>query len=153
MTSQVREDFTGPTKYRTWSKENELWSCMWRTEVPGGFNLKDKKVFESCKAKYMIYLDHTKERDALGFMRHVLDRCDFFMGAKLSKFARDGEKVIVLIGKDATYRDAISRFAQICGFTFFKVKPAGEDTAHETHAQNTWGKYLTCLARAHIPRI
>ncbi len=148
---QIVTDFVGPKRFRTWSKENELWWVLWRTVDPGSFGVPDKKTFEACKAKYLIYLDHSHDQRAREMALHILDRCSFFMGAKVSKFARDGEKVLVMIGRDERYHDSIARYAKLHGMLLFGVKPAGEGTPHEIQAQATWGLYLKQLARAYAP--
>lgn len=148
MTRQVNIDFNGPKVFNTWSQTKPLWWLLWRTTRAGSFDDDDRKEFEACKAKYLIFFDHADEGKAKEFAIHILDRYAFFKAAKVSVYARDNEKTLVLLGRDDSYRDSIKRFAQVWGLALWGVKSATYVSEAEKQANAKWGTYLHRLARA-----
>lgn len=149
MTRQVKTDFIGPVHFRSWSEDKPLWWILWRTDSPGRWNNDDRREFMGCKAKYLIYLDHTIDTKARELALYLLGRFKFFKGAKVSKYARDGEKVLVLLGRDDSYRDAIVEFLKNWEMLLWGVKPAHYMSEHEKEANARYGTYITQLARAY----
>ena len=149
MVRQVKTEYNGPKQFRTWSEEKPLWWILWRTHAGGHWNDDDRREFLLMKAKYLIMFDHTQDARAREVAVHILDREPFFKGAKVSKFARDGEKTMVLLGRDASHRDAVAEFIKPLGMLLHSIKPAQYVSDAEKQANAKWGQYLHNLARAY----
>jgi hypothetical protein len=147
---QVKTNFSGDPlpDFTTWSKESPLFWVLWRTRLGGQFTEFDKDAFLACKARYHLYLDHTLDRKAREFAIHVLDRCEHFVCAKLSKVARDGEKILILQAKDNSHFDSLKEFAKVWGLYLHKCADIKEATSHEEQANRKAGEYLMKLGRA-----
>ena len=150
---QIKTDFIGRKQFNTWGEEKTLWWILWRTHVGGHWNDDDKKEFFECQVKYLIYFDHTLDTKARELSIYLLDRFTFFKGAKVSKYARDGEKVLVLLAKDDSYMDALASFVKNWGMLLWGVKPAHYVSPHEKQANALWGTYLQRLALAYGGRL
>ena len=148
---QAKIDFTSDTKFRTWSREGPLWWILYRTQKPGSFNELDARQFNCCATKYLIFLDHSLDATARELAIYLLDRFDHFKAAKVSKFARDGEKVLVLLANDDRYYDSLGQFVKSWNMLLWRVKPAHEQSDHEKRANAMWGDYITKLALAFSP--
>jgi len=149
MTRQVKTEFIGPKQFRTWSEEKALWWILWRTHAGGHWSDDDKREFVECKAKYLIYLDHTIDHRARELAIYLLDRFSFFKGAKVSKYARDGEKVLVLLGRDDSYKVALAEFVKKWNMLLWGVKSAKYVSPHEKQANAKWGTYINYLSKAY----
>jgi len=145
---QKKCTFIGKPIYRTWSEDKALFWLLWRTGAPGAWQEPDIREFKACKCKYMIFFDHTLDQKARELAIYLLDRFTFFKGAKVSKYARDGEKVLVLLGRDESYRDALAEFVKQWEMVLWGVKPAHYVSDHEKQANARYGDYITKLAHA-----
>jgi len=143
--------FSGPKKYRSWSKERPLWWILYRTDSPGSFNENDKKKYEGCKGRYIILLDHTQDAKARELATYLLDHCDHFVAAKVSKFARDGEKTLVLLADDDSRYNDLKTFAQQWNMQLISFKALGDLHSHEVKANADWALYVERLKRAFTP--
>ena len=149
MTKQIKTEFIGKKIHRSWGEEKPLWWILWRTHAGGHWNDEDKNEFMACKAKYLIMLDHTHDTKARELALYLIDRFTFFKGAKVSKFARNGEKTLVLLGRDDSLRDSLAEFVKQWNMVLWGVKDAKYVSDAEKQANAQWGDYLHKLARAH----
>ena len=145
---EIYLDLIGPKRFLTWSKETPIWWISHRTTVPGVFDAADMEEFNACGAKYILFFDHTREADARLFALRVLERDEIFKSVKVSKFARDGEKIIVFLGKDGTRRKLLTEFAKQFDFVLWDVKGKGDNTPLENHLNDKYAEYIKCLAIA-----
>ena len=138
----------GPKRFLTWSKENPIWWMSYRTVIPGRWNKEDVEEFNDCGAKYILFFDHTKENDARLFSLRVLERDDHFKAVKVSKFARDGEKIIVFLGKDGKRKEKIHHLAKQFDIVLWDVRGLDHLSPAEKSLDDKYSEYLKCLAMA-----
>lgn len=145
---QVQLNIAAPKLYPIWSDERPLWWICYRTKTPGTFAEVDAVEFNACKAKYLIFFDHSLHDKAQELAIFFLTRYSFFKAAKVSKYARDGEKSLVLLGRDDRCKDSVADIAKQWGMLLYIVKDAKDPSDHEKQANALWGTYLHRLARA-----
>ena len=146
-------EILGPAKFRSWSRETPTWWFLYRTNISGCHSLEEKKVFDKCSTNYYVFFDHSMDADARLLAIRVMDRDDTFMAAKVSKFARDGEKVLVFLGKDDSRRHKLASVCSETGFKLALVRPHGEKTENEKLLDQKYNDYLTYLSRAFAPTV
>lgn len=145
-------EILGPKRFLTWTVENPMWWVLHRTTNAGHFDVEDAKEFNQCTGKFLVFFDHTKEADARLLAIKILDRIDRFKSAKVSKFAVDGEKILVFLAKDGKLKNRIESACNVFGFKLYGfVGKNAAKTKQEIEMSKKWDEYLTCLANAFKP--
>lgn len=142
------DEALGGKLFMSWSKENAMWWISYRTTKAGSFDAADIAEWKKCTVKYIIFFDHTKEEEARLFSLRILERDSHFKAVKVSKFARDGEKIIVFIGKDDTRKKKVSELANEFGFALWEVRDIDTNAPLEQHLEDKYGEYLRYLSQA-----
>lgn len=145
---EVYDELLGPKRFLTWSKENPMWLCCYRTQIAGHWSALDIKEFQECQCKYIIFFDHSRQDDAWLFVHRVMERDSHFKAAKVSKFARDDVKIIVFLGRDNTRKKKIADVCQQMGFELAAARPKDHMTDLETAMADKYKEYLYYLAKA-----
>lgn len=141
-------ELLGPQKFLTWSQDNGIWWALYRTTICGSWLVTDAQEFVSCTARYIIFFDHTKDSEARLFAIRVLERDGYFKACKVSNFARDGEKVMVFLGKGAKRKAQMDAVCKEMGFILHSIRYPGDLTETETELSNKYDEYLKCLQMA-----
>lgn len=141
-------ELMGPKNFLTWSKENPIWWISYRTTIAGGWSDDDRIEWEACGAKYIIFFDHTRDDEARLFALRVLERDSHFKAVKVSKFARDGEKIMVFIGKDDKRKKKLTHYAKEFDFIMWSVTGIDDKSPLEQHLNDKYAEYIKCLAMA-----
>jgi hypothetical protein len=129
-------------QYRSTSRENPLWWTLTRADLKPAEFLK-------ARGKYLIYGDHKYERQMRELCIYLIDRYKHFIAAKVSKYAIDGEKLIVLLSPDNSWYDELAELCKVHNFLLYRYKHLAENipTDHERDARDRWGNYITNLSK------
>ena len=148
----VWDDLFGEVRFMPWSKENELWRTFYRTTVAGHWSKEDIDEFNSCAFMYEIHLQHGNDDAAHHFCLMIMQRCENFKAAKVSKIAVNDMKVIILLGKSKRYRDRVANAANVHGFELARIRDRdAQPSEHERHSHEKIGEYLESLRKAFAP--
>lgn len=145
-------DLLGAVKFLVWSKESEIARIFYRTTIAGHWDKADVEEFNRCGCFYEIHFDHKQDDEAHMFCMMVMQRCDNFKGAKVSKLAVNNMKVIVLLGKTAEFRGQVARLAKQSGFELSRVRSKSDRASDvERYSNSQVGKYFDRLKKAFAP--
>ena len=144
----VYDELLGPKRFLPWSKENAMWWMCFRTTNAGHWSKSDAQEFNKCTRKYLIYFDHALSDDAALFALRVMERDNHFKAAKVSKFARDGEKVMVFLAKDDTRKRKMADVCKEVGFVLWGCRDIGDMNPVEKMLSDKYDEYLHCLSMA-----
>lgn len=146
--NEIYDEILGPKSFFVWVKENPLWWICYRTVVAGHWKQDDVTEFNQSRARYFIYFDHSMTNDACLFARMILERDRYFKAVKVSKIARDGEKVMVFIGKGSERIRHLKTLSQKFGFDFWGVRDKNDLTDYEKTMNKKYDEYLFNLGMA-----
>jgi hypothetical protein len=145
-------ELLGPSRFFIWSKENEIKRTFYRTEIAGHWKKKDVEEFNQCGCFYEIHLDHKYDSDAHMFCLQVLQRCDNFKAAMVSKLAVNNMKVIILLGRSGEFRDQIAYLAEDCDFELSRLRSKSDRQSDvERFAKTKLGEYAESLRGMFAP--
>lgn len=145
-------DLLGPEKHFIWSKENEVWRTFYRTTVSGHWSKDDIEEFAKCGCIYEIHFDHSLDAEAQLFCLMIMQRCTNFKAGKVSKFAINNMKVIIMLGHNNEYHSKIMRLARQSGFDFSRVRSREDHKSDvEKFTNSKMGQYLQSLKNAFAP--
>lgn len=146
------EEAFGPKRFLVWSKENEIWRTFYRTVIAGHWKKEDAEEFNACGHFYEVHLEHGHDDDAHLFCQLVMERCDRFKAAKVSKIAVNDMKVIVFLGKGTKMRDKIAHLASQSGFELARIRTKDQQPSpNEIELHQKFGEYLSSLSKAFAP--
>lgn len=142
----------GPQRFLIWSKENEMWRTFYRTIIPGQWSIDDVEEFKKCQCIYEFHFDHSRNDDAQLFSLLVMQRCQNFKAAKVSKLAVNNMKVMIFLGHSPDYKNKINTLATKCSFDLPKIRARGEhESAVEKFTKTKFGEYMANLRKAFAP--
>lgn len=142
----------GPERFFIWSKESEIWRVFYRTTMPGSWSAIDIEEFDKCSCVYEIHFDHSQDNEAHLFSLFVMQRCDNFKAAKVSKLAVNNMKVIILLGHKADYKNQIARLAKESNFELARLRSREDYKSDvENFTNSKIGEYFENLRKAFAP--
>lgn len=141
-------------RFLIWSKTNELWATFFRTTIAGHWDKDDVEEFGRCIYLYEIHLQHGNDDAAHLFCLRLLERCDDFKAAKVSKLAVNDMKVIILKGKTKKAADKVRHAARQHGFELARIRDKdSQRSQHEIMAHTMVGQQLEALGKAFAPNV
>lgn len=142
----------GPKRFLVWSKSNELWRTFYRTVVAGHWKKEDVEEFNKAAWFYEVHMDHGNDDAAHLMALRIMERCQVFKAAKVSKLAVNDMKVVMFLGQNKSLSDKVAHVAREHGFELVRIRdrnsPPGE---HELAANEKFQEYLDNLRRAFAP--
>ena len=141
-------------RFLIWSKSNQVWTTFYRTTRAGNWDKDDVEEFGRCVYAYEIHLAHGNDDAAHLFCLRLLERCDTFKAAKVSKLAVNDMKVIILLGKNKMMADKVKHATRQYGFQLARIRDKhSQKSQHEIMANSMVGQQLKALGNAFAPNM